>query len=99
MSLLKGTVKVVQIILVRIGSGLDLLFGLVRHIGGVGGWLDWCEGGALLEMSPVSTVLKKSSSVCTLCDHTRKHPSEQKSIVAQSVQAVPLYHMPRLSAD
>jgi len=32
-----STVKVVEIILVGIGSGFDLLFGLVSHGGGIGG--------------------------------------------------------------
>ena len=31
-----STVKVVEIILVGIGSGFDLLFGLVGHGGGIG---------------------------------------------------------------
>ena len=35
-----STVKVVEIILVGIGSGFDLLFGLVGHGGGIGGVLN-----------------------------------------------------------
>ena len=36
MALCHRTVEVVQIILVGVGSGFDLLFGLVGHGGGVG---------------------------------------------------------------